>query len=110
MLDQFQAEVREAEGGDAAGAAPASGDEPAEYSFLTMPAITDMCNNFEEVIKGQSNREFFSDFKKLLESAVTSSLGHELGDAVKPKNASDEQTMRAHKPPSAPLHWNSKRQ
>ena len=54
-----------------------------------------MCNNFEEVIKGQSNRELLSDFRNLLESAVTLALGHDLGGAVKPKNASDAQMTRA---------------
>ena len=82
-------------GGGAAPAAPARADEPAEYSFLAMAAITEMCNNFEEVIKGQSNRELLSDFKNLLESAVTLTLGHGLGGAVKPKNASDAQMTRA---------------
>ena len=56
-----------------------------------MAAITEMCNNFDEVSKGQSNRELLSDFYNLIESAVTLTLGHELRGAVKPKNATDEQ-------------------
>ena len=42
-----------------------------------------MCNGFEEGIKGQSNRELLSDFKNLLESAVTLTLGHEVGGVSK---------------------------
>ena len=38
--------------GGAPPAAPARADAPAEYSFLTVEAITEMCNNFDEVIKG----------------------------------------------------------
>ena len=48
-----------------------------------MDAITEMCNGFEEGIKGQSNRELLSDFKNLLESAVTLTLGHEVGGVSK---------------------------
>ena len=54
-----------------------------------------MCNNFEEVIKGQSNRELLSDFNNLIDSAVTLTLGHELGGAIKPRNATDVQQTRA---------------
>ena len=75
--------------------APARADAPAEYSFLTVTAITEMYNNFDDVIKGQSNRELLSDFNNLIESAVTLTLGPALGSAVKPKNASDEQMTRA---------------
>ena len=50
--------------------------------FLTVTAITEMCNNFDEVIKGKSIREFLSDFNNLIESAVTLALGHEVGGAV----------------------------
>ena len=50
-----------------------------------MNAITEMCNNFDEVIKGQSNRELLSDFNNLLASAVTLTLGREVGGAAKPK-------------------------
>ena len=42
--------------------------------FLTVTAITEMCNNFDEVIKGKSIREFLSDFNNLIESAVTLTL------------------------------------
>ena len=73
-----------------AAAAAARADAPAEHSFLTVKAITEMCNNFDEVIKGQSNRELLSDFNNLVESAVALTLGPELGIAVKPKNASNE--------------------
>ena len=82
-------------GGGGAAAAPPSADEPNEYSFLTTGAITEMCNGFEEGIKGQSNRELLSDFKNLLESAVTLPLGREIGGAVRPRNASDEQMTGA---------------
>ena len=82
-------------GGGGAAAAPPSADEPNEYSFLTMDAISEMCNGFEEGIKGQSNRELISDFKNLLESAVALTLGHEIGGAVKPRNSSNEQMTGA---------------
>ena len=55
MLEQVQAEVREAEV-QQAGALSPSADEPNDDSFLTVNATTEMCNDFEEVIKGQSNR------------------------------------------------------
>ena len=91
-------------GGGAAGAAgggvpvpPATTriDAPDEYSFLTIGSITDMCEAFEEVIKGQSNRELLSDFNSLIDSAPTLTLGAEVGGAIKPKNATDAQRTRA---------------
>ena len=78
-------------GGGAPPAAPARVGEPAEYSFLAVTAITEICNHFDEVFKGQPNREQLSDFNNLIESAVTLTLGHELGGAIKPENALDEQ-------------------
>ena len=81
--------------GGGAAAAAATIDAPAEYTFLTVTAITELCTNYDEVIKGQSNREFLSDFNNLIESAVTLALGHEVGGAVKPRIASDEQRTRA---------------
>ena len=55
-----------------------------------------MCNNFEEVIKGQSNRELLSDFNNLIGSEIILTLGPELGAYhIKPRNATDAQQWRA---------------
>ena len=54
-----------------------------------------MCEAFEEVIKGQSNRELLSDFNSLIDSTPTLTLGAEVGSAIKPKNATDAQHTRA---------------
>ena len=75
--------------------APTRVDAPAEYSFLTIQATTEMCDVFEEAIKGQSNRELLSDFNHLIESAVTLALGDEVGGALDPRNATDAQQRRA---------------
>ena len=69
-------------GGGRTPAAPTRVDAPAEYSFLTVEAITEVCNNFEEVIKGQSNRELLSDFNNLIGSEMTLTLGPELGEPL----------------------------
>ena len=83
-------------GGGLPPAAPTRVDAPADSSFLTVEAITELCNNFEEVIKGQSNRELLSDFNNLIGSAVTLTLGPELGAYhIKPRNATDAQQTRA---------------
>ena len=76
-------------------AAAAANDASAGYSFLIATAITGLCTNYDEVIKGQSNRELLSDFNNLTEYVLTLALGHEAGGAIKPKNASDKQTTRA---------------
>ena len=79
-------------GGGRTPAAPTRVDAPAEYSFLAVEAITEMCNNFEEVIKGQSNRELLSDFNNLIGSEMTLTLGPELGEYhIKPRKATDAQ-------------------
>ena len=94
-------------GGGARGAAAAAGgggpvppaptrwDTPEEYPFLTMGCITDMCEAFEEVIKGQSNRELLADFNALIDSAPTLTLGAEVGGAIRTRNATDAQRIRA---------------
>ena len=55
-------------------------DEPDEHTYLTMESISEMCDKFEEGIKGQSNRELLADFKTLIEGAPTLTLGEEVGD------------------------------
>ena len=70
-------------------------DEPEEYTYLTMGSISDRCDKFEEGIKGQSNRELLADFKIMIEGAPTLTLGEEVGDAVKPRNATDAQRRNA---------------
>ena len=55
-----------------------------------------MCTAYEEGIKGQSNRELLSDFNRLIGSAMTLTLGPEIGAYhAKPRNATDAQQMRA---------------
>ena len=54
-----------------------------------------MCTAYEEGIKGQSNRELLSDFNHLIDSAMTFTLGPEIGaDYAKPRNATDAQHQR----------------
>ena len=75
--------------------APTRYDTPEHHSFLSTDAITDMCTQFEEDIKGQSNRELLADFLSLFESAPTLTLGEEIGGAIKRRNAEDAQVKRA---------------
>ena len=82
-------------GGGPVPPAPTRFDTPDEYSFLTTDAITGLCSTFEEGITGQSNRELHADFAALFESAPTLTLGEEIGDAIKRRNATDDQIKLA---------------
>ena len=82
-------------GGGPAPPAPTRVDTTDDYSFLPTEVITSMCTNFEEDSKGQSNRELHADFLSLFESAPMLTLGLEIGDALKRRNATDAQVTRA---------------
>ena len=60
-----------------------------------MESTSEKCEKFEEGITGQSNRERLADFKALIEGAPTLTLGEEVGEALKPVNATDPQRMMA---------------